>query len=92
MLKRPPRSDEPPDHRDFGTHPGDVGVIVIAALLTFAWIALLVMPSPFARLEKAQAAREKAQAAQEKVERQKKIDQAVATGEVNVGIFPAKKP
>ncbi len=85
MLKRPPRSDEPPDERVFGTHPGDVGVIVIAALLTFAWIALLVMPSPFARLEKAQAAREKA-------ERQKKIDQAVATGEVTVGILPAKKP
>jgi hypothetical protein len=84
MLKRPPRSDEPPDERVFGTHPGDVGVIIIAALLTFAWIALLVMPLPFDKMEQAQAAREKA-------ERQKKIDQAVGTGEVSVGILPAKR-
>jgi len=83
MLKRP-RPEDPTDDPVFGTHPGDIGVVVIAALLTMAWIALLVMPSPFAKLEKQQAA-------QAKAERQKKIDEAVATGEVSVGILPAKK-
>ena len=83
MLKRPPRGDDQEDDRIYGTHPGDVGVVLIAALLTFAWIALLLMPSPFARLQKAQE-----QAA--KAERQKAIDKAVATGEVGVTIAPPK--
>ena len=85
MLIRPPSGDGEKDDRVFGTHPGDIGVIVIAALLTFAWIAILVLPSPFAKLEQQQKAAEKA-------ERQKKIDAAVATGEVQMGIFPAKRP
>ena len=83
MLNRPPRPDDQKEDRIFGTHPGDIGVVVIAALLTVAWIAILIMPSPFARLEK-----EQAQAA--KAERQKAIDKAVATGEVGVTISPGK--
>ena len=84
MLNREPRNDDD-DGRIFGTHPGDIGVVVIAALLTCAWIAILVLPSPFAKLEQQQKAAEKA-------ERQKKIDAAMATGEVTVGILPAKRP
>ena len=83
MLKRPPREDNPVEDRIWGTHPGDLGVIVIAMLCTFAMIMVLISPSPFGRLVKQQAAAEKA-------ERQKQIDKAVATGEVSVGILPAK--
>ena len=77
MLMRPRKDDE--DTPIFGTHPGDFGVVIVAAMITLAMVGILVLPSPFARLEKAQAQ-------QEKAERQKKIDAAVATGEVSVTI------
>jgi len=85
MLNREPRDDSEEKGQVFGTHPGDIGVVAIAALLTFAWIAILILPSPFAKMEQQQKAAEKA-------ERQKKIDAAVATGEVSVGILPSKRP
>lgn len=81
MLKIPRR--DPDENAIFGMHVGDLGVIVIALLCTFAMIMLLILPSPFARLEQQQAAAAKA-------ERQKQIDKAVATGEVSVGISPAQ--
>ena len=74
----------------FGTAWGDMGVIVIAALLTIALFLILFSPSPFERLERAQAQQEKDKARQAELERQKKIDAAVATGVVTVGITPAK--
>ena len=74
----------------FGTAWGDMGVIVIAALLTIALLLILFSPSPFQKLEQAQARQEKEKARQAEVERQKKIDAAVATGVVTVGITPAK--
>jgi hypothetical protein len=74
----------------FGTHIGDLGIVLIAFLCTVTLFLILFSPSPADRLQKAQTrqAREKAQ--QEQVERQKKIDAAVATGEVSVGIAPAR--
>lgn len=83
MLNRPPRADQDQDERIFGTHPGDIGVVVIAALCTIAMLVIFFTPSPFARLEKAQEQ-------QAKIARQKEIDKAVATGEVDVSIAPAK--
>ncbi|HET7084040.1 MAG TPA: hypothetical protein VFI23_04665 [Rhizomicrobium sp.] len=74
----------------FGTAVGDLGVVVIAALCTITLIMILFSPSPFERLEKAQARQEKEKAHQAEVERQRKIDAAVATGEVSVGILPKK--
>jgi hypothetical protein len=74
----------------FGTGLGDLGVIVIAALCTITLFLILFSPSPFERLEKAQMRQEKVRLQQEKAERQRKIDEAVATGEVSVGIAPAK--
>lgn len=74
----------------FGTDLGDLGVIVIAALCTITLLLILFSPSPFERLEKAQIRQEKARLAQEKADRQRKIDQAVASGEVTVGIAPAR--
>ena len=74
----------------FGTAWGDIGVVVIAALCTITLIMILFSPSPFERLEKAQARQEREKAHQAQVERQRKIDEAVASGEVNVGILPKK--
>lgn len=86
-MKTPPGHEPDPDADDrviFGTHFGDLGVIAIAALCTVALILILILPSPFAALEKQQIAAEKA-------EKQKKIDEAVASGVVTVGIMPKKK-
>ena len=67
----------------YGTHPGDFGVVLVAAMITIAMVLMLVLPSPFARLEKAQIQ-------QEKAERQKKIEEAVSSGVVSVGIIAVK--
>jgi len=92
-MKIPPTHDEGSDEkpRIFGTSLGDLGVVVIAALCTITLIMILFSPSPFEKLEKAQARQEREKAQQAELERQKKIDAAVATGEVSVGIMPAKK-
>jgi len=74
----------------FGTAWGDLGVVVIAALLTITLLLILFSPSPFEKLEKAQARQEKEKAQKAEVERQKRIDEAVASGEVTVGILPKK--
>src|SRR6185436_13379904 len=72
----------------FGTAIGDLGVVVIAALCTITLLMILFSPSPFEKLERAQARQEKEKAHQAEVARQKRIDEAVATGEVSVGILP----
>jgi hypothetical protein len=74
----------------FGTAWGDIGVVVIAAMCTITLFLILFSPSPFERLEKAQARQAKEKAHQVEVDRQKRIDEAVATGEVSVGILPNK--
>ena len=74
----------------FGTAVGDLGVVVIAALCTITLFLILFSPSPFERLERAQAQQEKEKARQAEMARQKRIDEAVATGEVSVGILPKK--
>jgi hypothetical protein len=74
----------------FGTAVGDFGVVVIAALCTITLILILFSPSPFQKLEIAQAKQEKEKARQAEVARQKRIDEAVATGEVGVSILPKK--
>jgi hypothetical protein len=74
----------------FGTGVGDFGVVVIAALCTITLILILFSPSPFQKLERAQLQQEKEKARQAEVARQKRIDEAVATGEVGVSILPKK--
>jgi len=78
----------------YGTALGDLGVVVIAALISIALILILFSPSPFQKLEQAQARQEKERIAKEiakvQAERQRKIDEAVASGVVTVGITPAK--
>jgi hypothetical protein len=67
----------------YRTSYGDIGVVVIAALCTIAFILMMVLPSPIAKYEK-----EKAQA--DEKARQEAIHKAVSSGEVSVGIAPAK--
>ncbi len=74
----------------FGTAIGDLGVVVIALLCTITLLLILFSPSPFEKLEKAQARQAKEKAHQVEVERQKRIDAAMATGEVSVGIMPKR--
>ena len=74
----------------FGNSVGDLGVVVIALLCTITLLLILFSPSPFERLEKAQARQAREKAHQIEVERQKRIDAAVATGEVSVGIMPKR--
>jgi hypothetical protein len=91
-MQAPPSHDESPEDKRaiFGMHVGDLGLVLIAFLCTVTVVLILFSPSPADRLQKAQArqAREKVQ--QEQAARQKKIDAAVATGEVSVSITPAK--
>jgi hypothetical protein len=77
-------SDDDDDLRPhYRTSYGDIGVVVIAAFCTIALILMMVLPSPIAKYEK-----DKAQ--QEEKARQEAIHKAVSSGEVNVGIAPAK--
>jgi hypothetical protein len=86
--KQKDQEEKPPI---FGTAIGDLGVVVIAALCTITLLMILFSPSPFQKLERAQAQQEREKIHQAEVARQKKIDEAVATGEVSVGIMPQKR-
>jgi hypothetical protein len=74
----------------FGMALGDLGVVVIAACITIALLLILFSPSPFQKLEQAQIRQEKEKARQAEIDRQKKIDEAVASGVVTVGVPPPK--
>lgn len=67
----------------YRTNYGDIGVVVIAALCTLAFILMMVLPSPIDKYQK-----EKAQ--EEEKARQEAIQKAVSSGEVSVGITPTK--
>jgi ABC-type Fe3+ transport system permease subunit len=67
----------------YRTNYGDIGVVVIAAFCTIAFILMMVLPSPVAKWEK-----DKAQ--QDEKARQEAIQKAVSSGEVSVGIAPTK--
>lgn len=67
----------------YRTNYGDIGVVVIAAFCTLAFILMMVLPSPVAKWE-----RDKAR--QDEKDRQQAIQKAVSSGEVSVGIVPEK--
>jgi hypothetical protein len=91
-MQTPPTHDQSPEEKRaiFGMHVGDLGLVLIAFLCTVTVILILFSPSPADRLQKAQARQAGEKARQEQVLRQKRIDDAVATGEVSVGILPKK--
>ena len=76
----------------FGLHYGDLGVVALAVLFLLAFLGLMFAPAPLKGLDKFDAVaardREATTAKLEKARRQKEIDDAVASGEVTVGIAP----
>jgi|GEM_PF-3031714 len=89
-MQTPPGHEPQEKRQIFGTHIGDLGLVLIAILCTVIVFLILFSPSPADRLQKAQARQEKERILKENTERQRKIDEAVATGEVSVGITPRK--
>jgi hypothetical protein len=89
-MQTPPGHEPEEKRHIFGTHIGDLGLVLIAFLCTITVILILFSPSPADRLQKAQARQEKERILKENAERQRKIDADVATGEVSVGITPHK--
>jgi hypothetical protein len=87
-------SEEPKAPRDYGLHPGDLGVIAIAMLCTFGFLFLMFDPAPLKGLDKfeevADKARQQEIAKAEKAQRLQQIKAAEASGVVMVGILPAK--
>ena len=67
----------------YRTNYGDLGVVIIAACCTLAFLLMMVLPSPFAKYEKAKAQ-------QEAKERQEALSKPIPGGEVTVGIVPPK--
>ena len=84
-MKTPPTHDEDDETRAiYRTSFGDIGIVLIAAFCTLAFILMMVLPSPIAKYEKAKAQADLA-------ERQKVLNAPIPGGEVSVGIA-AKKP
>ena len=82
-------SKNDPDHEDYvrpiyRTSYGEIGVVLVAAVCTLAFALMMILPSPFAKYEKA-----KAQQAEK--ERQEALSKPVPGGEVTVGIVPPKR-
>jgi hypothetical protein len=81
----------PPAHHDdddevrplYRTSYGDIGVVIIAACCTLAFLLMMILPSPIAKYEKDKAL-------QAEKDRQEAINKAVSSGEVSVGIAPRK--
>ena len=67
----------------YRTNYGDLGVVIIAACCTLAFLLMMILPSPIAKFEK-----DKAREAEKA--RQEAINKAVSSGEVSVGILPSK--
>jgi hypothetical protein len=79
-------SDDDDDGRlrpHYRTNYGDIGIVVIAAGCTLAFLMMLLLPSPIAKWQKEKAA-------QDAKARQEAIQKAVSSGEVSVGIAPEK--
>ena len=82
-------SKKDPDHEDYvrpmyRTSFGEIGIVVVAAFCTLAFVAMMILPSPFAKYEKA-----KAKAAIET--REKALAAPIPGGEVSVGISPSQR-
>lgn len=84
-MKRSSKQDDDDEglRPHYRTNYGDIGVVIIAAFCTLAFILMMVLPSPIAKWE-----RDKARQADK--DRQDAIQKAVSSGEVSVGIVPER--
>ena len=83
-MKKPSPDDDNYVRPIYRTSYGEIGIVVVAAFCTLAFALMMILPSPFAKYERAQK-----QQAQET--RQKALAAPIPGGEVSVGIAsPAK--
>jgi len=82
-MEKPPHDDDDEVRPFYRTSYGDIGVVLIAAGCTLAFILMMILPSPIAKYEKAKREEEvKARA--------EALQKPIPGGEVSVGIAPAK--
>ena len=82
-MEKPSHDDDDEVRPYYRTNYGDIGVVIIAACCTLAFILMMILPSPIAKYEKAkreEAAKTRAEA----------LQKPIPNGEVSVGIAPAK--
>ena len=79
MKKHSNENDEDYVRPIYRTSFGEIGIVIVAAFCTLALIFMMILPSPFAKYERAQK-----QQAQET--RQKALAAPIPGGEVSVGI------
>jgi hypothetical protein len=82
-MKIPGNDDDDGLRPHYRTHYGDIGIVVMAALCTLAFVLMMVLPSPVAKYQKDKDE-------QDQKTRQEAIQKAVSTGEVSVGITSAR--
>ena len=82
-MKKPSDDDDDDVRPFYRTNYGDIGVVVIAAGCTLAFLLMMLLPSPVAKWEKDKA-QEDAKA------RQEALQKPIPGGEVSVGIAPQK--
>lgn len=80
-MKKPAPDDDDYVRPIYRTSFGEYAIVAVAACCTLAFILMMVLPSPFAKYEKA-----KAKAAVET--REKALAAPIPGGEVSVGIAP----
>ncbi|MEI7791771.1 MAG: hypothetical protein WCJ15_11410 [Alphaproteobacteria bacterium] len=83
-MKKPGPDDDDYVRPIYRTSFGEYAIVAVAACCTLALILMMVLPSPFAKYEKA-----KAKAALET--REKALAAPIPGGEVSVGIAPAAR-
>lgn len=83
-MKKPAPDDDDYVRPIYRTSFGEYAIVAVAACCTLAFILMMILPSPFAKYEKA-----KAKAAVET--REKALAAPIPGGEVSVGIAPAPR-
>jgi len=83
-MTKPSPDDDDYVRPIYRTSLGEIAIVVVAAFCTLAFVAMMILPSPFAKYEKA-----KAKAAMET--REKALAAPIPGGEVSVGISPGPR-
>ena len=83
-MQTPPGHEPERKPQIFGTHIGDLGIVLIAILCTVTVVLILFSPSPADRLHKAQVRQ-----AREKIEREQA--ERMKAGETKMMIFGGDK-
>jgi hypothetical protein len=82
-MEKPSQDDDDEIRPLYRVSYGDIGIVLIAAGCTLAFVLMMILPSPIAKYEKAK--REEAAKA-----RAEALQKPIPGGEVSVGIAPEK--